>query len=178
MIMESQHRRKKDGKRLEVVERELEGLRAELGEKANLAEERLSQIKYLQADFDNYRKSLEKQKAQLESSAGEGLAKDLLPLIDDLEAAERSAGGDAREGYALVLRKLLGILSKSGLRPIEAVGRKFDPHYHEAVLAEESGEAEGTILGELQKGYMFRSKVIRHSKVKVAKNSKKETNDK
>ncbi len=154
---------------------ETDRMKRELEEKARLAEERLDQIRYLRADFENYRKGLDRQKAEFESSANRGLVKELLPLIDDLEAAAGKTGNDeAREGYGLILRKLLGVLVRSGLRPIEPVGKKFDPYYHEAIISAESEKPEGTVLEELQKGYMFNSRVIRHSKVKVARNKKDE----
>jgi len=151
-------------------------LKKELEEKTKLAEERLNQIKYLQADFENYKKDLERQRSQFESSANQELVKELLPLIDDLEAAAKKSGNkDAQEGYKLILKKLLDVLLKSGLKPIESIGKKFDPYYHEAVISVESEKPEGTVVDELQKGYTFRSKVIRHSKVKVAKNKKYES---
>ncbi len=156
----------------------LNKLKKELEEKAKLAEERLDRIKYLQADFDNYRKSLDRQKAEFESSANYGLVKELLPLIDDLEAAAGKSGNkEASEGYRLILRKLMDILLKSGLKQIEAVGKKFDPYYHEAMFSVESDKPEGTILEELQKGYTFNSNVIRHSKVKTARNKNLESKE-
>ncbi len=148
-------------------------LRKELDEKTKVADERLDQIRYLQADFENYRKSLDREKAGLESNANMGIVKDLLPLLDDLEAAVgKSGNSEAREGYGLMLKKLLDILSKAGLSTIESVGRKFDPYYHEVMMSTESDKPEGTILEELQKGYMFNSNVIRHSKVRISKNKK------
>lgn len=153
-----------------------EGLRKELEEKTKLAEERLDQIKYLQADFENYKKGLDRQKADFESSANQGMVRKLLPLMDDLEAAAEKAGNEeAREGYSLILKKLLDILVKSGLKRIEAVGKPFDPYYHEAMISAESEKPEGTVLEELQKGYTFNSRVIRHSRVKIAKDKKDES---
>lgn len=156
-------------------DKDYDHIKKELEEKTRLADDRLNQIKYLQADFDNYRKGLEKQKAQYEATANQDLVKELLPLIDDLEAAaEKSGNKEAQEGCRLILKKLLDVLIKSGLKPIESVGKKFEPYYHEAMMSMESERPEGTVLEELQKGYTFRSNVIRHSKVNVAKNKKHE----
>ncbi len=160
-------------KRKQKTGKENYRIKKELEEKSKLADERLSQIRYLQADFDNYKKNLDKQRVQFETTANQRLITKLLPIIDDLEAAvEKSGNKEAQEGYSIILRKLLDVLLKSGLKPIESVGKKFDPYYHEAIMSTESDKSEGTVLEELQKGYMFHSNVIRHSKVKVAKNKK------
>lgn len=147
-------------------------LQREMEEKARLAEERLNQLKYLQADFDNYRKSLDREKEQIIELANEGLIKDLLVVLDDFERALQSMKeGKDKEGLLMLYKNFFKILEQHGLRPIEALGKKFDPYYHEAVLREKSDQVEGTIIGELQRGYMLKSKVIRHSKVKVAEKS-------
>ncbi|MGQ9788708.1 MAG: nucleotide exchange factor GrpE [Candidatus Hadarchaeaceae archaeon] len=146
-------------------------LQREMEEKARLAEERLNQLKYLQADFDNYRKSLDREKEQIIELANECLIRDLLVVLDDFERALQSMEeGKEKEGLLMLYKNFFKILEQHGLRPIEARGKKFDPYYHEAVLREESDQEEGTIIDELQKGYMLKSKVIRHSKVKVAEN--------
>ncbi|RLI98230.1 MAG: nucleotide exchange factor GrpE [Candidatus Aenigmatarchaeota archaeon] len=142
----------------------------QLEEKARLADERLNQIKYLQADFENYKKSIERRNKDFEQKANERLVKELLPVIDDLEAAAQKAGNDeARKGYELIYKKVIDILMKSGLSVIQAKGKQFDPYFHEAVTSVPSDQPEGTVLEEVQKGYTFHSDVIRHSKVKVAK---------
>lgn len=147
-------------------------LQREMEEKARLAEERLNQLKYLQADFDNYRKSLDREKEQIIELANEGLIRDLLVVLDDFERALQSMKeGKDKEGLLMLYKNFFKILEQHGLRPIEALGKKFDPYYHEAVLREKSDQEEGTIIEELQKGYMLKSKVIRHSKVKVAEKS-------
>ncbi|MGC8817253.1 MAG: nucleotide exchange factor GrpE [Candidatus Hadarchaeum sp.] len=144
-------------------------LQREMEEKAKLAEERLNQLKYLQADFENYRKSLDREREQIIELANEGLIKDLLVVLDDFERALGSMKeGKDKEGLRMLYKNFFKILEQRGLRPIEALGKKFDPYYHEAVLREKSDQEEGTVLEELQKGYMLKSKVIRHSKVKVA----------
>lgn len=167
--MKKKHQPKKDNK-------EIDSLKKEVEEKTRLADERLDQIRYLQADFENYKKELDRQKSRFESSANWKLIEDLLPLIDDLEAAtEKSRNREAQEGYNLILKKLFGVLMKSGLKPIESVGKKFDPFYHEVMTSTESEKPDGTVIEELQKGYTFNSEVIRHSRVKIAKNKKPES---
>lgn len=155
------------------LQEKLVELQREVEEKARLAEERLNQLRYLQADFDNYRKSLDREKEQIIELANESLIKELLVVLDDFERALQSMKeGKDKEGLLMLYKNFYKILENHGLRPIEALGRKFDPYYHEAVLREKSDREEGTILEELQRGYMLKSKVIRHSKVKVAENPK------
>jgi molecular chaperone GrpE len=149
-------------KRIERLQEELEGAR-------RTAEERLTRLQYLQADFDNYRKSLEKEKALAIERAKEALVADLLPVLDDLDQALPCLEGEKnREGFLLLSRKLHRFLEDTGLLPIESVGRPFDPRLHEAIAREESDRDDGVVLEEYQKGYMLGSRVIRPSRVKVA----------
>jgi molecular chaperone GrpE len=151
---------------------EIGGLQRELDEARKLAEERLTRLQYLQADFDNYRKSLEREREQVIQLAGETLVRDLLPVLDDMERALPSLSQEKnREGFELLSRKLHKILERHGLRSIESRGKRFDPNFHEAIAKGESTEEEGTILEEYQRGYLLRSKVIRPSKVKIAEHT-------
>ncbi|HVN66341.1 MAG TPA: nucleotide exchange factor GrpE [Methanomicrobiales archaeon] len=151
---------------------ELARLRQELAEAQRLAGERLTKLQYLQADFDNYRKSLEREKEQVIRLAGESLVRDLLPVLDDLDQALPSLSEEKnREGFQLLARKLYKILGSHGLESIESLGKRFDSDLHEAISKEESTAGDGTILEEYQKGYRFRSKVLRPAKVKIAEQS-------
>ena len=151
---------------------EIVRLQGELDEARKLAEERLTRYQYLQADFDNYRKSLEREREQVVQLAAEALVRDLLPVLDDLERALPSLSQEKnREGFELFSRKLHKILENHGLRSIGSLGKRFDPNVHEAVAKEESDEDEGTILEEYQRGYLLRTKVIRPSKVKIAEHT-------
>src|SRR3989338_3047585 len=116
----------------------------ELIENSKLAEERLNQLKYLQADFDNYRKNFEKEKESIIRLANEGLVKDFLPLLDDFEKAMQVEKD--KQGLTLLYKKLLKILEAYGLKPIDSLGKKFDPFYNEVLLKEKSDKEEGTIL--------------------------------
>ena len=127
------------------------------------------------AEFDNYRKRIERERQATQESAAAGIIEELLPLIDDLERALKAEpgadGGDAyRRGVDLIHQQLLDILRKRGARPIEALGADFDPHYHQAVVYEPSeGRRDGEIVEEFRRGYMLGDRLLRPSMVKVAK---------
>ena len=129
-------------------------------------------LKYLQADFDNYRKWSEKEKASIIALANENLIKDLLVILDDFEQALPSLEQEKnREGIMMIQKKMLKILKGYGLQPIECVGKKFDPHFHEVICKERCNEEPDTILEDIGKGYQLKSKVIRPSKVKIAEHN-------
>jgi molecular chaperone GrpE len=155
---------------------DVDRIKKDLEEQTRLAEERLERLKYLQADFDNYRKWSEKEKTAIIALANENLIKDLLVILDDFDRALPSLQAEEnREGMGMVYRKLLKILGEYGLIPIECVGKKFDPNLHEALCREECDREPGVILEDFGKGYQLRSKVIRPSKVKIAEHvSRKE----
>lgn len=147
----------------------IEQLKKELEEQTRQAEERLDQLKYLQADFDNFRKWYAKEKDVITSLANERLIQDLLVILDDFERALPTIEQEKnKEGMRMVYKKLVKILSDYGLEPIECVGKKFDPNIHEALCRERCGKEAGTVLEDLGKGYRLKSKVIRPSKVKIA----------
>ncbi len=130
----------------------------------------------LQAEFENYKKQLDRQKGEFAERANESLIKDLLGVLDDFERAlmEKQKKGDKEllRGLELIYKNLFKVLEERGLKPIEVSGKKFDPYYHEVLLQEDSSKEGGVILEELQKGYLLNGKIIRHSKVKVSKKSK------
>lgn len=147
----------------------IEQLKKDLGEQTHLAEERLNQLKYLQADFDNFRKRNAKEKEAITALANERLIYDLLVILDDFERALPALEQEKnREGMQMVYKKFLKILCGYGLEPIECVGKKFDPNSHEALCREQCGKETDTILEDLGKGYRLKSRVIRPSKVKIA----------
>lgn len=147
----------------------VEQLKKELEEQTRQAEERLNQLKYLQADFDNFRRMSGKEKEVIVSRANERLIHDLLVILDDFERALPALEEEKnREGMQMVYKKLVKILAEYGLEPIECVGKKFDPNYHEALCREKCGAETGTVLEDLGKGYRLKSRVIRPSKVKIA----------
>lgn len=150
---------------------EIERLKTELDEKTLLAEERLNRLKYLQADFDNYRKWSEKEKGAVIALANEDLIKDLLVILDDFERALPSLEQEKnKEGILMIQKKLLKILAGYGLHPIDCVGKKFDPNFHDVLCKEQCDKDPDTVINEIGKGYQLKSKVIRPSKVVIAEN--------
>ncbi|MFH0966980.1 MAG: nucleotide exchange factor GrpE [Methanobacteriota archaeon] len=148
---------------------DLEQIKKDLETQIQLAEERLNQLKYLQADFDNFRKWSEKEKASIIAMANETLITDLLVILDDFEQAIPSLEQEQnREGMQMVRKKMMKILHSYGLEPIECVGTKFNPHFHEVICKERCEQESDTILEDFIRGYQLRSKVIRPSKVKIA----------
>ena len=134
------------------------------------------QLLYLQADFENYRKRVERDKIEFRATANEGLILDLLDAYENLERALDAAKKcDAQsdriaKGLEMVYGQMKAVLGKYGLKPIEAAGKPFDPRVMEAVMQEVSADAEeDTVLEEFQRGYTLSSKVIRCSKVKVSR---------
>ncbi|MFH1199577.1 MAG: nucleotide exchange factor GrpE [Candidatus Micrarchaeota archaeon] len=133
-----------------------------------------TQLKYLAAEFDNFRKRAAKEKKDASQSAVEKMVAELLPVLDDLDAAVAALethGADKKtvDGVEMVRKKLLKILETKGLKRMEAAGKKFDVALHDAAGFEESGLEEGTITKEVQAGYMVGATVVRHAKVMLAK---------
>lgn len=137
-------------------------------------DENYNRVLRSQADFENFRRRTRQEFEQLTQSAGEDLVKKILPVLDSLERAvttfnEKDTSGSWREGVQLTLRQFQTILKAEGLEPVEALNTAFDPQVHEAVSQEESESvSETTVIGELQRGYRFRNRIIRPSLVKVA----------
>jgi molecular chaperone GrpE len=126
----------------------------------------------LAADFDNYRKRVAREHAELTTRANERLVNELLPVLDDLERALEAAAeheeAKLEEGVQLVHRSLASLLARHGLQEIDTAGA-FDPHVHEALLAQPAeGAEEGSVLQVLQKGYRLGDKVLRPARVIVA----------
>ncbi len=125
-----------------------------------------------QADFDNYRKRVEKERQHERHRGVELLIERLLPVLDAFEQAlardDGSAGAEYRKGFELIQRQLWDVLSKQGLKRIDSVGKEFDPHSHHAIARVESMEhPEGIVLDELQAGYIFHDRVLRPAMVRV-----------
>ncbi|MDE3024795.1 MAG: nucleotide exchange factor GrpE [Acidobacteriota bacterium] len=126
----------------------------------------------LAADFENYKKRVERERAATVALANERLLKELLPILDDLEralaAAEQHEEAQLEQGVRLTHRSLASLLERQGVKEIAADG-KFDPHVHEALLAQPSEEAEqGDVIDVIQKGYTLGDRVVRPARVIVA----------
>jgi len=127
------------------------------------------------AEFDNYRKRIERDRQSMADAVTTDVVRDLLPLVDDLERALKADTGEDgaeayRRGVELIHRQLLDILRKRGVTAIEALGTDFDPHVHEAIAYEPApGKREGEVIEEFGRGYMLNDRMIRPAVVKVAK---------
>ncbi|MDE6875396.1 MAG: nucleotide exchange factor GrpE [Lachnospiraceae bacterium] len=125
------------------------------------------------AEFDNFRKRTEKEKAQMFEIGAKDIVEKILPVIDNFERGlatvpEAEKEGAFVQGIELVYKQLLKALEDAGVKPIEAVGKEFDPNFHNAVMhAEDESFGENIVAEEFQKGYMYRDSVVRHSMVKV-----------
>lgn len=183
--IDSSHNTSKDEKNVESDnsneeknndEGEIEELKNKLKQKEEEANEYLEMAQRLKAEFENYRRRTEKEKADLVEYGKEQVILDILPVIDNFERAletqydDNGENGSFKEGINLIYKQFKGILEKMGVKEIESLGQMFDPYKHHAVMQEEAdGKKENEIIEVFQKGYMFNNKVIRPSMVKVAK---------
>jgi molecular chaperone GrpE len=154
---------------------ELETLRAELAEIEQKANEYLRLAQRTQADFINYRRRVEEERAQQARDAALSVVQRLFPILDDFDRALSSASDVERQsgwgqGVQLVERNLRGLLAAEGVEPIEAEGLEFDPRLHEAVGSAPSADvAEGHVLHVARQGYRKGDRVLRPTQVIVAK---------
>jgi molecular chaperone GrpE len=126
-----------------------------------------------QADFENYRKRVERERAQERHRGAELLIEQVLPVLDAFDLALNGQSGAAspeyRKGFEIIRTQLWNALAKQGLEPIEAVGKPFDPNLHHAIEnVPTASQPEGTVVGEMQTGYMFHGRVLRPAMVRVA----------
>ena len=124
-----------------------------------------------QADFENFRKRAERDRSEFLQFAGMDFASEMLPVLDDFERALRAESADPgyAKGIELIYNRLFDILKKMGLEPMDTVGKTFDPNLHQAVERVETDQSpDQSILGEFQKGYNFKGKLLRPAMVKVA----------
>ena len=147
-----------------------------LKEESDKAKENWDRLLRLQADFENTRKRLEKEKQDFVKFANESIILELLNVLDDLERTVDLAQSKHQDlqaflkGVEMILVHLYQMLKEQGLKPIEAEGKLFDPNLHEALMqAENKDVPEHTVVEELQKGYSLNDRVIRTAKVKVSK---------
>ncbi len=151
--------------KIKMLEQEIETIKAE---NASL----FQQLQRNQADFENYRKRVIKERETLEDDSRGEFVKSLLPLLDNIERAAASSAGEKglKEGVELILKQFINILEEKGVKAIPCLEEAFDPNVHEAVMVVEAeGYPENTVVEELQKGYRLKNKVLRASMVKVAK---------
>jgi len=161
-----------------VSEAEYQALTAQLQEQKD---------KYVRlfAEFDNARKRFERDKAEFARYAGEGLIADFLNILDDLERTVQAANSKHDDyaaflkGVEMVMAHVYELLKRNDVKPVEAVGKPFDPHCHEILMQAESADhPDGTVVEEFQKGYRIGERVLRTAKVKVAVSPKENANPK
>ena len=152
------------------------GLDALRDERDNLKAER-DELKELllrrQAEFDNFRKRSEKERADFAQFAGMELVREILPILDDFDRALKIETADTEyaKGVGMIYGRLFEALKKQGLEPIDTTGATFDPHLHQAIERVETKDAEDhAVLAEFQRGYNFKGKLLRPAMVKVAVN--------
>ena len=137
-------------------------------------EELTDRVKRTMAEFDNFRKRTEKEKSAMYEIGARDIVEKILPVVDNFERGLASIPEDAKgspfaEGMEMIYKQLLKALEEAGVKPIEAVGQPFDPNFHNAVMhIEDETLGENIVAQELQKGYMYRDSVVRHSMVQVA----------
>lgn len=159
------------GVSVETLEGQLAAVSAErdqlLAEKADLTDRMLR----ARAEFDNARRRAERERSDFLQFAAMDLVKDILPVLDDFERALKVETADRNyaKGVELIYQRMADTLKKLGLEPIETAGRPFDPNLHQAVERVETDEAEDqSVVGEFQRGYNFKGKLLRPAMVKVA----------
>jgi molecular chaperone GrpE len=171
----------KEQEEKEIKEEAQEGerdLTAELEELKRKCEEYYDNWVRTTADFENYKKRVQREKEEFIEYGNETILRDFLPIIDNLERAlnfmkENPNPSSIIEGVELIYKQMMSLLEKYGVRPIEALGKKFDPFYHEVVEQRLSEEEDGVVLQEYQKGYMYKTRVLRPSLVVVSKKIEK-----
>lgn len=152
----------------------IEALQQQLNDARAAVEKEKKEYLFLMADFDNFRKRVVKEKAEILRNGAEKVLAGLLPIVDDFERGlEATAGTDnaegVREGMELIYNKLVKYLADNGVKPMESTGADFDADMHEAIatVPAASDEQKGKVLDTVQKGYMINDKVLRHAKVAV-----------
>ncbi len=126
------------------------------------------------AEFDNFRKRTEKEKSHMYEAGAKDIIDKILPVVDNFERGLGAVGEEEKEnpfvqGMEMVYKQLMTTLEEVGVKPIEAVGKEFDPEFHNAVMhVEDENFGENIVTEEFQKGYAYRDSIVRHSMVKVA----------
>lgn len=137
-------------------------------------EELTDRVKRQMAEFENFRKRTEKEKSSMYEMGARDIIERILPVIDNFERGlavipEDKKEDSIAEGMEKIYKQIQKVFEEAGVKPIEAAGKEFDPNFHNAVMhVEDESLGENIVAEELQKGYMYRDSVVRHSMVKVA----------
>ena len=169
--METKKENKKTiDKKLDEKNNEKEDSKKIIEEKTQKIEELTDTLKRLQAEFENFKKRIDKEKTEFVKYSSAEFVSKMLPVLDSFEIALKNTSDKEKfiEGMKMIYAQLYSILEAEGINPIKAIGEKFDHYKHEVLMKEESDKPEDTILEEFQKGYMLNDRVLRHSKVKIS----------
>ncbi|VUT25021.1 MAG: heat shock protein GrpE [Candidatus Methanolliviera sp. GoM_oil] len=174
MVCEETELSSEEREEYKELETRIGRLKKDLEEEKERSNKYLERLEYLQAEFDNYKKVMDKKIEEYKKTAGESL---ILKLIDIYEGMEKcienwfeTEEDERLVGIMLIYDQLKKILKEKGLKEIESIGKRYDPFLHEVLSVEERDDCEeDTILEEFRRGYKLNSKVIRYSVVKVAK---------
>ncbi len=168
-VAEEDHSRRSRKKR---SERQIDELTTKVEEMGGKLAEMNDKYMRIYSEYENYRKRTSAEKAALILNGGKDVIKLMLPVVDDMERAlSNMADGDAaKEGMQLILKNMLNALQQKGLKPMEAMGAKFDENFHEAVtqIPAPTPEAKGTVIDVVKKGYFLNEEVLRFAQVVVA----------
>jgi molecular chaperone GrpE len=159
----------------------VEALKAELEAARKTSDEYLTKLKYLQADFENYKKRVSREVDDAITFGNQKLITELLTVLDELEyalsAGKKSDNKDALlRGVEITLKKLYGLLEKEGLAKIETIGKTFNPYTHDVVQRVSGGSEDDLIVEEIRAGFTLKGKVLRPSLVKIAGHPSIKTN--
>ena len=163
-----------DGDASKTEKKKLFGKKNKKDKKDEKIDELTDRLTRQMAEFDNFRKRTEKEKAQMYEIGAKDIIEKILPVVDNFERGLSSVTEEEKatpfaEGMEKIYKQLMTTLEAIGVKPIEAVGKEFDPDFHNAVMhVEDEGFGENIIAEEFQKGYTYRDSVVRHSMVKVA----------
>jgi molecular chaperone GrpE len=183
-MAEQQEGKPRKQEEVEALRDELESVKSELRKAKESSESSLNKMRYLMADFDNYRKQMEKQLASKAESIKAELLLKFLNIRDDYLRAlsmarqTKSEQGVVIEGLEGILKNIDSLLASEGVREIEAIGTPFDPNVHDAIAYSARDDlAENTVTAEIRKGYMLNGRVLRPSLVEISKIVKNSVND-
>jgi molecular chaperone GrpE len=165
----------KEKRQAEASAEKIDGLMSEIITLKRQFEDRSSQYTRLYADFENFRKRIEREKEETEDKINAKILKKFLPVVDDFERAQlqinpkTEAEATIHKSYQSLYKQLLKCLKESGMLRMEVVGQEFDPNFHEAIAQGPSPEyGEGVVMNELRPGYLLGERVLRHALVKVS----------
>lgn len=166
----------------EACKDQLKEIQAELETAKQEAKETYDRFLRVSAEFENYKKRSAREMDDLRKYANQSLIVEMLAVVDNLERALNSSNGNSSndkcmaDGVNLTLREILKVFEKFNVKPIESIGKPFDPNFHQAMMQEETDDyPENTVITELQKGYMIHDRLLRPSMVVVAASKAKST---